>query len=63
MLKKINNKQTEGMKKTDKELKALAEFEAMSQELGFFRLLWMGGIAVLLFVSTLFMIFFTSFFR
>lgn len=44
-------------------MKSLSEFEKMSNELGFWRLLIMGLIAIGLFVLTVFFIFFTSFFR
>jgi hypothetical protein len=44
-------------------MKSLLEFEQMSNELGFWRLLMMGGIAIVLFFITIMFIFFTSFFR
>jgi hypothetical protein len=44
-------------------MKSLLEFEQMSKELGFWRLLMMGGIAIVLFFITIMFIFFTSFFR
>lgn len=44
-------------------MKSLIEFEKMSNELGFWRLLMMGLIAIALFMMTIMFIFFTSFFR
>jgi hypothetical protein len=59
----ISSKQDSNIKKVGKELASLTEFEKMSNELGFWRLLVMGVTGISLFAATVVLIFFTSFFR
>jgi hypothetical protein len=59
----ISGRQDNNLKKVGRELASLTEFEKMSNELGFWRLLIMGIIAIALFAATVVLIFFTSFFR